>query len=1138
MTVSLDDKYTLERGRVYLSGTQALVRLLIDQRRRDARAGLATAGFVSGYRGSPLGGLDSALWQAQRFLDEHRIRFEPGLNEEIAATAVAGSQQTGIVGSSSYRGVFGLWYAKNPGVDRAGDALKHANAAGTSMHGGVLAVSGDDPGAVSSTLPNQCEQAFIAALMPVLEPSGIAEILALGRIGFALSRYSGLWVGFKTVADVVESSATIEVDAAQPSIALPQDFTAPPGGVHIRWPDNRWDQDARLLEHRLPAAQAFARANRIDRVVFGRVPARLGIVCSGKASLDVRQALADLGIDSGDSIGIAVYQVGMPWPLEPQRAGEFAAQVEELLVVEERRAVIEPQLKDLAYNWPADRRPRIVGKSDASGAPLLPVGGELSAAIVAMAIGKRLRSIGIAAHVAGRLARIEALAEPPPSAGAAGVRVPHFCAGCPHARSTRVPEGSLAMAGIGCHSLRMWMPGSATQFLSQMGGEGANWIGLEPFVDARHVFQNLGDGTYCHSGTLAIRAAVAAKSNITFRVLYNEATAMTGGQPVEGSISVPQITWQLHAEGVRRIAVVSDEPGKYSGFRGFAPGVRVASRDALDRIQRELRGEQGVTAIVYDQVCATEKRRRRKRGEAPAAPVRVFINERVCEGCGDCVEQSQCAAVMPVETTLGRKRRIDQSACNVDLSCLDGFCPSFVTLEGAEPLRPAPAAIDEAALPEPELPSLAEPCEILINGIGGSGVITVGAILGMAAHLEGKGCTVLDNTGLARKGGAVSTHVRLAARAQDLYAPRIGQAKAGVVLACDMVATADAQSLSRFDCGRTRAIVNTHAAPTLAQRLDPDAPFEAERLRGAIAAAAQVCEFVDASGIAEHLLGDSIYANMVLLGFAWQKGWVPLGLASIQAAIALNANAVESNRRAFALGRRAAHDPASIEASLAPHRDEGPDGDLNARVERHAAFLAQYQDAGLAQRYRRLVGRVAEAESRAGGDGSLAMAAAQSGFRLLAIKDEYEVARLYSDGVFERDLERRFGGRYRVRYHLAPPLVARPDPATGRARKRMYGAWIGTAFRVLARLRGLRGTWLDVFGYTAERRMERRLIAEYEATIETLLAGLSPEKFALAVEIAALPQKMRGFGHVKLRNVEAAKRREAELLAAYGRRSD
>jgi len=792
-------------------------------------------------------------------------------------------------------------------------------------------------------------------------------------------------------------------------------------------------------------------------------------------------------------------------------------------------------LKDLAYNWPADRRPRILGKCDESGAPLLPVGGELSAAIVARAIGARLRAFGIPAHVAGRLARIEALPQAAPGAAGAG-RVPHFCAGCPHARSTRVPEGSFAMAGIGCHSLRMWMPESATLFLSQMGGEGANWIGLEPFVDARHAFQNLGDGTYCHSGSLAIRAAVAAKSNITFRILYNEATAMTGGQPVEGAIGVHQITWQLHAEGVRRIAVVSDEPGKYAGHKGFAPGVSVASRDALDRIQRELRGEQGVTAIVYDQVCATEKRRRRRRGEAPAAPVRVFINERVCEGCGDCVEQSQCAAVMPVATPLGRKRRIDQSACNVDLSCLQGFCPSFVTLEGAQLRRPAPAAIDAlAALPEPAPSPLAEPCEILINGIGGSGVITVGAILGMAAHLEGKGCTILDNTGIARKGGAVSTHVRLAARPEDLYAPRIGQAAADVVLACDMVSTADAQSLSRLDRGRTRAIVNSHAVPTLAQRLDPDALLEVERLREAIAAGAHACEFVDVNEIAEHLLGDSIYANMVLLGYAWQKGWVPLGLASIQGAIELNANETEANKRAFALGRRAAHDPASIEAALAPHRDQGPDADLNARVERHAAFLAEYQDEGLAQRYRRLVGRVVEAESRMGGDGGLAMAVAQSGFRLLAIKDEYEVARLHSDGAFRRELERRFSGAYRIRYHLAPPLIARPDPATGRARKRMYGPWMGAAFRILARLRGLRGTWLDVFGYTAERRMERRLIGEYEATIETLLAGLSPGNFVLAVEIAALPQKMRGFGHVKRRNVESAKRREAELLIAYGK---
>jgi indolepyruvate ferredoxin oxidoreductase len=718
-------------------------------------------------------------------------------------------------------------------------------------------------------------------------------------------------------------------------------------------------------------------------------------------------------------------------------------------------------------------------------------------------------------------------------------RVPHFCAGCPHARSTRVPEGSFAMAGIGCHSLRMWMPDSATVFMSQMGGEGANWIGLEPFVDARHVFQNLGDGTYCHSGSLAIRAAVAAKSNITFRILYNEATAMTGGQPVEGAITVPQITWQLHAEGVNPIAVLTDDPDKYARRTGFAPGVRVHDRDELDRLQRKLRDAKGVSAIIYDQVCATEKRRRRRRGEAPEAPVRVFINERVCEGCGNCVESSQCAAVMPVDTPFGRKRRIDQSACNVDLSCLDGFCPSFVTLEGAQLRRPEPALWsadpDEGGLPEPLQASLDAPCEILINGIGGSGVITVGAILGMAAHLEGKGCTVLDNTGIARKGGAVSTHVRLATRPEDLHAPRIGQGKASLVLACDMVVSAEPQALSRFDRGRTRAIVNAHAVPTLAQRLDPDALPDAERLRAAIAAAAGTgqCEFLDASEIAGHLAGDPIYANMVMLGFAWQKGMVPLALGSILRAIELNGTEVAANRWALALGRRAALDPVAVEAALRPYRDEGPDACLDALVRRHAAFLVDYQDTAYAERYRALVKRVREAEAGVAKSERLSMAVAQSYFRLLAIKDEYEVGRLYADGVFARELARRFSGDYRIRYHLAPPLIARPDPVSGRIRKRVYGPWMGVAFRALARMRGLRGTWLDPFGHTAERRMERRLIGEFEATVGDLLDGLRPGNFDIAVEIASLPQKMRGFGHVKMANVEAAKRREAELLAGY-----
>ncbi|MDH4188837.1 MAG: indolepyruvate ferredoxin oxidoreductase family protein [Betaproteobacteria bacterium] len=1132
---SLDDKYDLARARVFISGTQAIVRLLLEQRRRDLRAGYDTAGFVSGYRGSPLGGLDSALWQAGKRLAAQRVHFEPGLNEELAATAVAGSQQAGIAGAALRAGVFGLWYAKNPGVDRAGDALKHANAAGTAPLGGVLAFSGDDPGATSSSMPNQCDQAFMSALMPFVSPATVGEIVEQGLLGYALSRYCGLWIGVKTVADVVESSAIIALDETQPVIAYPADHALPAGGLGIRLAESRWDQDARLLEHRLPAAKAFAHANRLDRIVFGSTRPRLGIVASGKAYLDTRQALEMLGIDGAraQELELGVYKVGMPWPLEPRSLREFALGLDEIFVVEERRSFIEMQMKEQAFNWPAAQRPLIVGKTDEFGAPLLPEAGELSASRVALALGNRLRRRGV--PLAGPLARIEQALQPPRASMDLPARVPHFCSGCPHARSTRVPEGSFAMGGIGCHSLRLWMPDSATRFLLQMGGEGANWIGLAPFVDAKHVFQNLGDGTYAHSGSLSIRAAVAARLNITFRLLYNEATAMTGGQPVEGMLSVPQITRQLHAEGVGRIAVVTDQPDKYAADARFAPGSTLHHRDEFDRLQRELREVPGVTALVYDQVCATEKRRRRKRGELPRASRRAFINERVCEGCGDCVEQSQCAAVMPVDTPLGRKRRIDQSACNVDLSCLNGFCPSFVTVEGG--LRRAEGAAP-AASPDASPAPLAQPYAILIDGIGGSGVITLGAILGTAANLEGKACTVLDNTGIARKGGAVSTHVRLARDPAALHAARIADRGADLVLACDVVASAAPTSLAKIEPGATRVVINADALPTLNQRLDPDCAFDAAGPGAAIARAAgdERCDTVGASTIAEHLVGDSIYANMVMLGYAYQRGWVPLGLAAIDRAIEMNGTEIEDNRRAFAWGRHAAHDRPAVDAALGPYRDAPVERSLDVLLEQRSAFLTAYQDAAYAARYRNLVARARAAAARlAGADESLARAVASGFFRLLAYKDEYEVARLYSDGAFGEALKRRFAGRPRLHYHLAPPFFARRDPLTGHLRKRAYGPWIATAFGWLARLRRLRGTWLDPFGHTDERRRERGLIVEYENTIDELLGALGAANLRLAVEIALLPERIRGFGHVKQKNLAAANRRRTELLAEFRR---
>ena len=1118
--VDLEDKYRVEEGVVYLSGVQALVRMLLEQRRSDARAGFNTAGYVSGYRGSPLGGVDFALWRAEALLKAAPIRFEPGLNEELAATMVHGSQQVGAIGGGRVDGVFGLWYAKNPGVDRAGDALKHANAAGTAALGGVLAVSGDDPGATSSSIANQCDHAFISASIPVLAPASVAEILDYGLLGYGLSRYAGVWVGLKTVSDVVESSASVVLSASRPPLVLPPDIERPAGGWGLRWPDSRWEQDARLLGQRLPAARAYARANRLDRVVFGAARPRYGIVCAGKAANDVLEALALLGIDQAgaDALGLAVYKAGMVWPLEQIGLREFAEGLDEVLVVEERRAILETQLKEQAYHWPAARRPRVVGKNDEAGAPLLPEGGVLTPALVARAIATRL-GLEFLSKTSSSTPQMPEL-----------IRSPHFCAGCPHARSTRVPEGSLAMAGIGCHSLRLGMPDPKTMFLVQMGGEGGNWLGAAPFVAREHVFQNLGDGTYTHSGSLAVRAAVAAGARMTFRILYNGAVAMTGGQPAEGALTLGQITHQLRAEGVARVVVVSEDPQRHQD--GVAPGVEVFGRDDLDRLQRELREVPAVTALVYDQMCAIEKRRQRKSGKLPPIAARVFINERVCEGCGDCVEQSQCAALLPVDTALGRKRRVDLSACNVDLSCLEGFCPSFVTLEGAR-LRAQPAPdLNLPDVPDPVLPPLREAGEIVVNGIGGAGVITVGAILGMAAHLEGRGCSVLDNTGIARKGGAVSTHVRLAEHPGLIRGSRITDARATLLIGGDLVVSAESATLSMLSRGRTQVVLNADAVPTLNQRLDPSAGFDPAPLRLAVSRAAGdgMVSSVSASRIAERLLGDAIFANLVLLGAAWQRGTLPLSRAAIERAIELNGNAAAANLRAFALGRLAVHDPARIEAVFSSSKSPTT---LDELLADRVAFLTAYQDAAYAQRYAARVAKVRAAEAGCGVAGdALGRAVADGHFQLLAIKDEYEVARLYTDGEFLRELEQRFEGPWRLHYHLAPPLLTRADPRTGRPRKRRFGPWLGPLLALLARCRRLRGGWLDPFGHTAERRLERRLIADYERSLDHALARLTPQRHALVVELAALPGKMRGFGPVKAANVAAAQRRAAEIAAA------
>jgi indolepyruvate ferredoxin oxidoreductase len=1149
--VSLDDKYQLESGRVYLTGVQALVRLLILQRQRDVAAGLNTAGFVSGYRGSPLGALDQSLWSAAKFLDRAHIKFQPGLNEDLAATSIWGSQQVNMYPGAKYDGVFSMWYGKGPGVDRCGDVFKHANYAGTSKHGGVLVLAGDDHAAKSSTLPHQSDHQFSAAMMPVLYPSSVQEIIDLGLHGWAMSRYSGLWVGFKCVSDTVESSASVTIDPDRVKVAMPDDFPFPPDGVHIRWPDGFLATEARMQDFKIYAALHYCRANQLNRIVIDSPKPRLGIITSGKSYLDVRQALDDLGISEADAaeMGIRVFKVAMPWPLEPEGVRHFAEGLDEILVVEEKRQIVEYQLKEQLYNWRTDVRPRVVGKFDEKGEwmrPhgdwLLPAASELTPAMIARVIAQRIARLDLYARhkekIESRVAFINAkeaaLAKPKISLQ----RIPYFCSGCPHNTSTKVPEGSRSTAGIGCHVMAIWMDRSTSTF-THMGGEGVPWIGQAPFTEEKHIFANLGDGTYYHSGVLAIRAAVAARVNITYKILYNDAVAMTGGQPVDGPISPAIIAQQVAAEGVAKIVVVSDEPDKYpSGC--FAAGIAIHHRDDLDRVQRELRDTPGCTVLLYDQTCAAEKRRRRKRGKYPDPAKRVFINELACEGCGDCGVKSNCVSVAPVETEFGRKRTIDQSSCNKDFSCVNGFCPSFVTVEGGSLRKPKRAdALDFTGLPDPAVPVTAEPYGILVTGIGGTGVVTIGALLGMAAHLAGKGCSVLDMTGLAQKNGAVVSHVRIADAPEQLYATRIAAGEARLVLACDILTGVGDEAIAKMQRGVTKAVVNTALVMPADFTRNADLKFPLGSMEQEIrdAVAPGDAEFLDATRLATGLMGDSIATNLFMVGFAYQRGLIPLGEDAILRAIELNGAAVESNKQSFRWGRLAAVDPARVAAAAVPAAAK-PDSQrmsesVDEMIARRAAFLTHYQDAAYARRYTDFVAKVQTAETtRLPGKATLTEAVARYYFKLLAVKDEYEVARLYADGDFAKRVAAQFEGDYKLNFHLAPPLSNRPD-ASGQAKKSTYGPWMMTAFGVLAKMKWLRGTTLDVFGRTPERRTERQLITDYEALIDELLPRLAAHNHAIAVELAAIPEHIRGYGHVKERHLKAAKAKEAELVASF-----
>ncbi len=1152
--MQIDDKYEIDTGRIYITGTQALVRLPMMQRRRDEAAGLNTACLVTGYRGSPLGGVDQQFLRAQKFLDRHHIKIQPAVNEDLAATAVWGTQQLHLSPGARYDGVFSMWYGKGPGVDRSGDALKHANLAGSERNGGVLAVFGDDHTCKSSTTAHQSEYAFVDASIPILSPSGVQEFLDLGIYGWALSRYSGCWVGMKAVADTVDCSASVYVDPERTPIILPtaQDlgFDLPSDGLNLRWPDLPLEQEERLHKYKLPAALAFARVNKLNKQVLGKPSARIGIVTSGKSYLDVRQAIEDLGLtpEAAEEIGIAIFKVGMPWPLEPQAIGKFAQGMDEILVVEEKRGLIEGQLKEQLYHLPEDQRPIIVGKTDEKGAPVLQPNGELTPATIARVIAARIARFHKSAEVDARLKFLADKERALELMIAPVNRIPYFCSGCPHNSSTIVPEGSRAFAGIGCHYMATWMD-RRTETYTQMGGEGGSWVGLSPFTDENHIFVNLGDGTYFHSGVLAVRQAVAANVNMTVKLLYNDAVAMTGGQPLDGNLTVPMISRQLEAEGVKKIVIVAEDPDHYPPGDPIATGVTVHDRTDFARMQRELRDIDGVTVLIYDQTCAAEKRRRRKRGLMPDPAKRVYINQSICEGCGDCSTKSNCLSVIPVETEFGRKRAIDQNSCNKDYSCVNGFCPSFVTIQGG---HLAAAGTDQksdgahdidtlaAKLPRPDLAPIGSGYGILLTGIGGTGVVTLGAVLGAAAHIEGKGVQILDQTGLAQKGGAVISHVRIAQTPEDLSAIRISAGGADLVLAADLVVAGSFDSLAKMDSERSRAVINTHQTITGAFLKNTDFEIPGDEILSLITGTTQTggTSAVDASRLAAALLGESIATNIFLLGYAWQKGLLPVGDQAIIEALGLNAG-LDFNRQAFLWGRFAAHDPVRVEelaAPLTPVSMREPDisSDIDDVISRRVDALTKYQNAKYGDRYRTLVDQALTAEAKLNTDQlGFGDAVAHVYHKLLAYKDEYEVARALTDQSFADQIAARFDGPYRIRYHMAPPLFARRDSETGQLKKREYGALMGSALRALASFKFLRGTALDPFGRLADRKRERELIVEYEGLIAELCASLTEENHSLACELAQLPMKIRGFGHVKNAAIDQVGARQNALLADW-----
>ncbi len=1149
---SLDSKYTQASGWVYLSGNQALVRLPIQQRLRDAAAGLNTGAYVSGYRGSPLGRYDMEMWHAKTTLQSHNIHFRAAVNEDLAATALWGSQYVGAFPGAKVDGVFGVWYGKGPGVDRSGDVLRHANSAGTAKFGGVVALAGDDHGAKSSTVVNFSDQIFQAAGIPVLFPSNTQELLDFGLHAIAMSRFSGCWVGMKVVTDVVEGGGTIYVGLDSPRIVLPELEAAPALGAqgrNIRAVDSMLPQEDRLYNHKLYAALAYVRANDLNKVTHGKSGAKFGIAASGKSYQDLLQALSDLNLGDAalTAMGVCIAKIGCTWPLDPDFVRGFAASLDTLFVIEEKRPLLEDQIKSALFDTAL--RPRIIGKYTGNhayaadrGAGVMPSTGETNAAMISKSLVELLGLQPAHCQSVQAAAVVHDAFKPE-------TRAPSFCSGCPHNRSTQLPKGSRALAGIGCHTIAMLKNPLTTTTVSHMGGEGVMWLGQQPFTNERHVFANMGDGTYFHSGFLAIRQAISAHTPMTYKILVNGFVSMTGGQPVDGELTIPRMATELIAEGAREVVVVSDDPSKYTNTSALQlpAGVTVYHRSELEAVQQRLRGIADVTILIYDQACATERRRLRKRGKWVDPQKRSFINQAVCEGCGDCGKVSGCMSIEPVETLLGRKRRINQSSCNKDYTCVEGFCPSFVTVHGGllrtPPTSPAsPALSTDWQTPQPTITRPSNKAvSILITGIGGTGVVTLGQTLGMAAHLDGLRCTILDVTGLAQKYGAVMSHVRIAADAAQLGANRISAGETDTLIGCDLIVSAGTECLRSLKTGITRAAICTDLVPTTEFSRNPDWDADAAGLLSVIQAHIDNKHFFAAPALAmaTQLMGDPIAAGMMMLGAAWQRGWVPVSLQSLQAAIELNGVQVAQSKQAFEWGRRAAHDFARV-GGLAQRATAAP-GEvplqwlprqtqtLDALIAHRAQLLHDYggdiNGAQLANRYQNLIAKVRAAQDASD---ALIRAVAAQYFRLLAVKDEWEVARLYAAPEFAAALKETFEGDIKLHFHLGVWPFAKHD-AAGTPRKTELGPWVMPVFRVMARLRGLRGSWLDPFKYSSERKLADQLLADYEHDIEAALNKLDANNLVAITQLAKWPEKIKGYGHVRFASAQAARQTRQAL---------